>query len=60
MIAEEAKLISNFEFVWITDGAEWTGAKGNLEETYKIHDLMFNIDVMRFSMSFMVLLESAF
>lgn len=44
MIAEEAKRIPNFEFVWITDGAGWTGAKGNLEETFKTLDLMFNIN----------------
>ncbi len=44
MIAEEAKQIPNFEFVWITDGAGWYDARGNLEETFKTLDLMYNIN----------------
>ena len=44
MIAEEAKQIPNFDFIWITDGAGWTSAKGNLEETFNSLDLMFNIN----------------
>lgn len=43
MIAEEAKQIPNFEFVWITDGAGWKNAKGNLKETFNTLDLMYNI-----------------
>lgn len=43
MIAEEAKLIPGFEFVWITDGAGWRNAKGNLEETFNTLDFLFNI-----------------
>lgn len=43
MIAEEAKQIPGFKFIWITDGGGWNGAKGNLEETFNTLDLMFNI-----------------
>ena len=44
MLAEEAKQIPNFEFVWITDGGGWMSAKGNLEETFNTLDLMYNIN----------------
>jgi type II restriction enzyme len=43
MIAEEARLIPNFEFVWVTDGAGWTSARRNLEETFNELTNMFNI-----------------
>lgn len=46
MIAEEAKLISNFKFVWITDGAGWRSARRNLEETFNVLDTMYNITDM--------------
>ncbi len=44
MIAEESKNIPNFEFVWITDGGGWTSAKRNLQETFDVHDFVFNIN----------------
>lgn len=44
MIAEEAKQIRNFEFIWITDGAGWKDARRNLEETFNTLDLMYNIN----------------
>lgn len=43
MIAEEAKLIDGFSFVWITDGGGWSDARRNLEETYNILEDMYNI-----------------
>ena len=43
MIAEEAKLIPNFSFVWITDGGGWTSARRNLEETFNILPTLYNI-----------------
>lgn len=43
MIAEEAKNISGFKFVWITDGGGWASARRNLEETFNILDDMYNI-----------------
>ena len=43
MIAEEAKDISSFKFVWITDGGGWTSAKRNLEETFNVLDDIYNI-----------------
>lgn len=44
MLAEEAKQIPNFEFVWITDGGGWKTAKGNLEETFNSLGFMYNIN----------------
>lgn len=46
MIAEEAKTIKNFKFIWITDGAGWHKTKRNLEETFNILDTLFNIKDM--------------
>jgi type II restriction enzyme len=43
MIAEEAKQIKGFCFVWITDGGGWTSARRNLEETFNVLDTMYNI-----------------
>lgn len=43
MIAEEAKHISGFKFVWITDGGGWVSARRNLQETFNVLDTMFNI-----------------
>lgn len=43
MIAEEAKTIPNFQFVWITDGAGWLKAKRNLEETFNVLDTLYDI-----------------
>lgn len=44
MIAEEAKQIKNFEFIWITDGKGWNSAKRNLKETFLILENMYNIN----------------
>lgn len=38
MIAEEAKDIEGFKFVWFTDGKGWDSAKNNLKETFKVLD----------------------
>ena len=43
MIAEEAKRIPEFRFVWITDGGGWAKAKHNLEETFQVLDDIYNI-----------------
>lgn len=43
MIAEEAKLIPGFKFVWVTDGGGWTSARRNLEETFNVLDDIYNI-----------------
>lgn len=43
MIAEEAKTIQGFKFVWITDGGGWTSAKRNLEETFNVLVDLYNI-----------------
>ena len=43
MIAEEAKTVEGFEFVWITDGGGWTSARRNLEETFDVMEHLYNI-----------------
>lgn len=43
MIAEEAKEIENFCFIWITDGAGWNSARRNLKETFNVLKTMYNI-----------------
>ena len=43
MIAEEAKGIPGFRFVWITDGGGWKSARRNLEETFRVLDTLYNI-----------------
>lgn len=43
MIAQEAKDIPGFRFVWITDGGGWTSARRNLEETFNVLETMYNI-----------------
>lgn len=42
-IALEAKSISDFEFVWVTDGNGWRSAKNNLKETFDILTHLYNI-----------------
>lgn len=43
MIAEEAKTIPNFEFMWITDGGGWRSARRNLAETFNVMEHIYNI-----------------
>ena len=43
MIAEEADTVSDFKFVWITDGGGWLSARRNLEETFNVLDTLYNI-----------------
>ena len=42
-IAEEAKDIEGFEFVWFTDGKGWISARNNLEETFDVLEHLYNI-----------------
>ena len=46
IIAEEARQIENFAFVWITDGGGWRSAQRNLEETFNVLDTLYNITDM--------------
>lgn len=46
MIAEEAKTIPGFKFIWITDGGGWTSARRNLEETFNVLSDLYNINDM--------------
>ncbi|MBR3051568.1 MAG: type II restriction endonuclease [Selenomonadaceae bacterium] len=43
MIAEEARNIAGFEFVWITDGNGWESARRNLKETFLVLPTLYNI-----------------
>lgn len=43
MLAQEAKAIKGFAFVWVTDGMGWKFAKNNLEETFDVLDYIYNI-----------------
>jgi type II restriction enzyme len=45
-IAQEAKLINGFEFVWFTDGEGWHSARNNLEETFDVMEHIYNIKDM--------------
>lgn len=42
-IAQESRKISNFKFVWFTDGKGWIKARKNLEETFDVMDYIYNI-----------------
>lgn len=43
-IAEEAKGLKDFTFVWITDGKNgWTGVRHNLQETFEVLETMYDI-----------------
>lgn len=43
MIAEEAKALDNFNFIWVTDGGGWNSARRNLEETFNVMEHLYNI-----------------
>jgi len=46
MISVESRQIKGFEFVWFTDGTAWNSAKKNLEETFDVHQHIYNINEM--------------
>ena len=43
LLAEKARNISGFVFVWITDGEGWKNAKHNLEDAFMTIRYMYNI-----------------
>ena len=45
-IAQEAKDINGFTFVWFTDGKGWIDARNNLKETFETLETIYNIDDM--------------
>ena len=47
MIAEEAKNVMGFEFVWFTDGMGWISARNNLKETFDSMNHIYNISDMK-------------
>lgn len=47
MIAEEARKVVGFEFVWFTDGMGWISARNNLKETFDNMEHIYNIADMK-------------
>ena len=47
LLANEAKRIIGFEFVWFTDGMGWISARNNLKETFDNMDHIYNIADMK-------------
>ena len=47
MIAEEAKKVVGFEFVWFTDGIGWISARNNLKENFDNMEHIYNIVDMK-------------
>ena len=47
MIAEEAKKVVGFEFVWFIDGMGWISARNNLKETFDNMEHIYNIADMK-------------
>lgn len=45
-ITLETKELSNFTFVWFTDGKGWNSARHNLEETFDVLEHIYNINDM--------------
>lgn len=43
MIAEEARNIPGFTFIWVTDGGGWVSARRNLEETWRVLPTLYNL-----------------
>ncbi len=42
-LATEANSINGFTFAWFTDGKGWISARNNLEETFDVMDMLYNI-----------------
>lgn len=42
-LATEANGIDGFTFAWFTDGKGWTSARHNLEETFDVMEMVYNI-----------------
>ncbi len=42
-LATEANEINGFTFAWFTDGKGWTNARHNLEETFDVMEMVYNI-----------------
>ena len=47
MIAEEAKKVVGFKFIWFTDGMGWISARNNLKETFDSMEDVYNISDMK-------------
>ena len=47
LIAQKAKKVEGFRFVWFTDGQGWYSAKNNLKETFDVMQDIYNIADMK-------------
>ena len=45
-ITLETKELTDFTFVWFTDGQGWKSARNNLEETFDVLEHIYNINDM--------------
>ena len=45
-ITLETKDLTDFTFVWFTDGKGWNSARRNLEETFDVLEHIYNINDM--------------
>ena len=43
-LATEIEMIDGVKFIWITDGNGWFSARNNLEETFDVMDMIYNIN----------------
>lgn len=43
LLAQEAQGVPGFCFVWITDGAGWSGARNNLRETFEASEYIYSL-----------------
>ncbi len=43
-LANEISTIDGVSFIWVTDGYGWKSARNNLEETFDVMDMMYNIN----------------
>lgn len=46
MLSQESDTVEGFTFVWITDGAAWKNARGNLRETFDVMEHIYSIKDM--------------
>ena len=44
LLAQNAKEVEGFKFVWFTDGSAWRTARFNLGETFSVLDTLYSID----------------
>lgn len=43
LLAQQAKEVNNFTFVWVTDGYGWKATRADLHETFEVLETLYNI-----------------